>query len=47
VVSWDHGCGAHSETGIVRSAADWPANDPVVDDARIELFALANPEDSE
>jgi hypothetical protein len=33
VVSWDHGCGAHSETGILRSEADWPDNDPLIDDS--------------
>jgi hypothetical protein len=33
VVSYDHGCGAHSETGLVRAGVDWPSNDPVVDDS--------------
>jgi hypothetical protein len=33
VVSYDHGCGAHSETGLVRSGLDWPAADPLIDDS--------------
>ena len=35
VVSLDHGCGAHSETDLARSATKWPANNPVVDDGAV------------
>ncbi|MDR0432786.1 MAG: DUF3027 domain-containing protein [Bifidobacteriaceae bacterium] len=40
VVSYDHGCGAHSETGIVRAVLDWPDNEPVVDDSLVVPFDL-------
>ncbi|MDR0504233.1 MAG: DUF3027 domain-containing protein [Bifidobacteriaceae bacterium] len=36
VVSLDHGCGAHSETDMLRTAVEWPENDPLVDDAALE-----------
>jgi hypothetical protein len=45
VVSYDHGCGAHSETDIVRSGVDWPDNDPLVDDSTIDSVDLALPLD--
>lgn len=33
VVSYDHGCGAHSETDMVRSGVEWPAPAPLIDDS--------------
>ena len=40
VVSFDHGCGAHSETDLEPHASDWP--DPVakIDDLDLELVSL-------
>ncbi|MCL1897613.1 MAG: DUF3027 domain-containing protein [Micrococcales bacterium] len=40
VVSLDHGCGAHSETDVVRSSTAWPANSPMIDDGAVELVEL-------
>jgi hypothetical protein len=40
VVSWDHGCGAHSETDVARREAQWPANSPMVDDSSIVQMDL-------
>lgn len=37
VVSFDHGCGAHSETDVVRSGRDWDQSEPVVDELDIEV----------
>jgi hypothetical protein len=35
VVSYDHGCGAHSETDVVRSNVEWPAPYALVDDSSV------------
>ncbi|MDR1185919.1 MAG: DUF3027 domain-containing protein [Bifidobacteriaceae bacterium] len=40
VVSYDHGCGAHSETDVARTVTQWPANSPMVDDSSIVQVAL-------
>ena len=37
VVSFDHGCGAHSETDVVPHATDWPDSDPVINEMRLEI----------
>jgi hypothetical protein len=38
VVSFDHGCGAHSETGVTHRGHDWEQSDPVLDELDIEVF---------
>jgi hypothetical protein len=43
VVSYDHGCGAHSETDVARAGAQWPANRPMVDDSTVVPVDLAAP----
>jgi hypothetical protein len=43
VVSYDHGCGAHSETDLVRSGVDWPDVAPVIDDSVVEPLDLDDP----
>ena len=40
VVSFDHGCGAHSQTDV-SAVTEWPAPDPIVDDSAIEVLASA------
>ncbi|MDR2373669.1 MAG: DUF3027 domain-containing protein [Bifidobacteriaceae bacterium] len=40
VVAYDHGCGAHSETDVARTATQWPANSPMVDDSSIVPVSL-------
>ncbi|MDR0946094.1 MAG: DUF3027 domain-containing protein [Bifidobacteriaceae bacterium] len=35
VVSYDHGCGAHSETDTVDTGVQWPEPDPYLDDSSI------------
>lgn len=40
VVSYDHGCGAHSETDVEPAPSDWPAADPLIDETRVELVDL-------
>ncbi|MDR0592255.1 MAG: DUF3027 domain-containing protein [Bifidobacteriaceae bacterium] len=40
VVSYDHGCGAHSETDTARAATQWPANRPMVDDSSVVTVSL-------
>lgn len=40
VVSFDHGCGAHSETDVTM-VTEWPEPDPIVDDEAVELVARA------
>jgi hypothetical protein len=40
VVSYDHGCGAHSETDVARIASQWPANAPMVDDSSLVSIDL-------
>ncbi|SNS62035.1 Protein of unknown function [Micrococcales bacterium KH10] len=37
VVSFDHGCGAHSETDAPQRPSSWPADRPVIDDLTIEV----------
>lgn len=37
VVSFDHGCGAHSETGVNRPGHDWEQSEPVLDELDIEV----------
>ncbi|AEI10962.1 DUF3027 domain-containing protein [Cellulomonas gilvus] len=37
VVSFDHGCGAHSETDVEPAPSEWPAPDPLIDEMRLEL----------
>jgi len=36
VVSFDHGCGAHSQTDV-SAVTEWPAPDPIIDDGAVEL----------
>ncbi|MCL2788918.1 MAG: DUF3027 domain-containing protein [Micrococcales bacterium] len=43
VVSFNHGCGAHSETDALRSAGDWPADAPLVDDSVVIPLDLDRP----
>lgn len=40
VVSFDHGCGAHSETDV-SAVTEWPAPDPIVDDGAVEVVEIA------
>jgi hypothetical protein len=40
VVSYDHGCGAHSETDVARAGAQWPANRPAIDDLSVVTVDL-------
>jgi hypothetical protein len=47
VVSYDHGCGAHSETDVAHGATHWPANHAMVDDSTLiplELGPATKPE---
>jgi hypothetical protein len=41
VVSYDHGCGAHSETDVVRSDVRWPPPSPLIDDSTVVPMTLA------
>lgn len=41
VVSFDHGCGAHSETDTEPHASDWPDPSAAHDDMDVELVSLA------
>lgn len=43
VVSYDHGCGAHSETDIPRSRHDWEQSEPVIDELDIEVLHPTDP----
>lgn len=43
VVSYDHGCGAHSETDIARAGTQWPAPSAMVDDSTIVPLDLSDP----
>ncbi|GEL95850.1 DUF3027 domain-containing protein [Cellulomonas composti] len=36
VVSYDHGCGAHSETDAETPPSEWPDADPLIDELRVE-----------
>ncbi|WP_034649421.1 DUF3027 domain-containing protein [Cellulomonas sp. HZM] len=38
VVSLDHGCGAHSQTGAEAGPSDWPAPDPLIDELAIDVL---------
>ena len=40
VVSFDHGCGAHSETDVPVVVNEWPASTPVIDDSEIVMVDL-------
>ncbi|HEY0118838.1 MAG TPA: DUF3027 domain-containing protein [Cellulomonas sp.] len=42
VVSFDHGCGAHSQTEVA-AVTEWPAPDPIVDDEAVVLVDIAPP----
>ncbi len=46
VVSFDHGCGAHSETDVEKQGARWPANDPVIDTMDVAPIDLAAEDDA-
>jgi hypothetical protein len=43
VISFDHGCGAHSETDVEAHATDWPAPAPLIDEHEVEATPLAEP----
>jgi hypothetical protein len=40
VVSYDHGCGAHSESDVARRSVQWPSNKPMIDDSSIAPLDL-------
>lgn len=40
VVSFDHGCGAHSETDVADQPSEWAQTDPVLDETEIEVVDL-------
>lgn len=42
VVSFDHGCGAHSETDVARSGHDWDQTKPVIDELDLEVVKPAD-----
>ncbi|MFV0253596.1 MAG: DUF3027 domain-containing protein [Beutenbergiaceae bacterium] len=46
VVSFDHGCGAHSETDAVRNGHEWEQSEPVVDELDLEVIATEGQEPS-
>lgn len=37
VVSYDHGCGAHSETDVPEHPTDWPDSAPVINEMQLEI----------
>lgn len=41
VVSFDHGCGAHSETDVSRAGHDWEQAEPLIDELDIEVISTA------
>lgn len=41
VVSVDHGCGAHSETGERKRPSDWNPSAPVIDELDLEIVSTA------
>lgn len=41
VVSFDHGCGAHSQTDV-SAVTEWPAPDPIVDDEAVEVITATH-----
>ena len=40
VVSLDHGCGSHSETGERQRASDWNPSRPVIDEFDLDVLTL-------
>lgn len=38
VVSFDHGCGAHSQTDVADQDGDWVQSDPVLDETALEII---------
>lgn len=38
VVSFDHGCGAHSETDVEDQPKEWVQSDPVLDETELEVL---------
>lgn len=42
VVSFDHGCGAHSETDVEEHPTDWPAPAPLIDEHEVEAAPLTD-----
>lgn len=46
VVSMDHGCGAHSETDAPKRRSDWVQSEPVIDEGRMEVIDLREPDES-
>ncbi|MDO5700428.1 MAG: DUF3027 domain-containing protein [Bowdeniella nasicola] len=38
VVSFDHGCGAHSETDISHPSHEWEQSEPVIDELDLEII---------
>jgi len=46
VVSLDHGCGAHSETGERKRPSSWNAAEPVIDEYDLEVVSLGPDGDS-
>ncbi|WP_413451364.1 DUF3027 domain-containing protein [Georgenia phoenicis] len=45
VVSLDHGCGSHSETGERKRPSDWNPTAPVVDELDLDVVSLGRPHD--
>ena len=43
VISYDHGCGAHSETDVEARPSEWPAAHPVIDDLELVVAPNAPP----
>jgi hypothetical protein len=40
VVSFDHGCGAHSQTDVEPGPTAWPSPDPLIDETTVEIVDL-------
>ncbi len=40
VVSYDHGCGAHSQTDADAPPTDWPPADPLIDELHVDLVSI-------
>ena len=38
VVSYDHGCGAHSETDVADQPSEWVQSEPVLDETELEVL---------
>ncbi|PYG01000.1 Protein of unknown function [Georgenia satyanarayanai] len=45
VVSLDHGCGSHSETGERHRPSDWNPTAPVIDELQLDVVSVAQPHD--